>query len=325
MNHIVKQGLYISKFKLTGYFRYREYFQLIPFPTDERLELTHHFLFILQIVENVDRLREQAPSEKRDTEAALRRYSIEERTVFQLLKFFLREDLCGYDNSESFFHYYDGNEFINRWGKRGYWGKFEWKVDALSDISAMTRCATAKIDTYYHREYPDLFEQQLIFPENLSALLDEYFMLSAHTQKTFMTAINLFNQSMDLWDSNPSIAMVCMTSSVESLFPVMTEQEKELAKCKKCNQVDYKPTAKFRKFLKDFGDKSRKYEKLRERIYEFRSRFLHAGELLKHELYGFEEKEFPFKDEHFRRTARNFIRICIINWLIEQPKINRNP
>lgn len=100
MSSIVKQSLYISKFELTGYFNYRNYFQLLPFPVKGQSDSQGHSIILMQIVEDTERLREQADPDYRDTPIALMRHSIEERMIFQLLKFFLREDLCNYGGSK---------------------------------------------------------------------------------------------------------------------------------------------------------------------------------------------------------------------------------
>ena len=68
---------------------------------------------------------------------------------------------------------------------------------------------------------------------------------------------------------------------------------------------------------KNVINKSKVFDKFRERIYSIRSNFVHAGEVLEHEIFGSEESGFPYEVEHFRSAARNFIKISIINWLVE--------
>lgn len=316
METIVKQSILISRFQLTGYFRYHDYFQLLPYTVKETEYQDQHSVVLLQLVESVERLRAQASPVKRDTPLALQIFSIEEKTVINLLKFFLREDICGYTNSQKkWFYYFDGKENVNHWGKEGYSGEFPRNVEALSDISAMQPCAVSDSNKYYNRKYHTGTE--LTLPDNLSGLFDCYYSLPDSSQEVFLKAIYLFNQSMDLWDTYPSAAFVCMTSAVEALIPQLPQKEIEKSKCSECGTAQYSPTRNFRKFLKQYGDKSKVFDKFRERIYSIRSNFVHAGEVLEHEIFGSEESGFPYEVEHFRSAARNFIKISIINWLVE--------
>ncbi len=202
-----------------------------------------------------------------------------------------------------------------QWGQQGYFYKgFQSNID---DFTSPKVASIKQIDpNEYFNRYGRSTDQEYDLPNNIGNLFDVYYSLEEEAKKSFLCSSSLFDQGVEMWSEHPSLSFAAMVSSLETLVHFDNRKEK-IERCKECGQGIYGVVKTFRDFFNKYGSPSPEFRKYALKVYKYRSKILHRGELFLGEVYPRRFGSFDgFEDDELRRSIIRTCRICLINWLL---------
>lgn len=323
MSDLFRQAVVLTRLPVTGWYRYRGLFQILP-PKDDftkpKAMVGHHpliFQWKYQAPQSVEKEpgQPEMPQWVHENDAS----GAKAREIFLVLGVFLNSRLFEYQGKQSWFLPLDESHRGSMeplWGQEFYTVKdFSSSIDDLSDVDDIGEIARVESNTYFNR-YAETFDAVFDIPEDLDFLLDAYFGLDTNQRERFLSACALFEKGSELWGSHPSLSFIAFVSSLETLINLEHEDE-EVKKCGECGQDRYRVTKKFRDFFAKYGSDSLEFKKYSMKIYQYRSKVVHTGELFVGEViperFGSHDRIF---DDDFRRSVTRTVRICIANWIL---------
>lgn len=158
-------------------------------------------------------------------------------------------------------------------------------------------------------------ERVLEIPANLENLLDRFFSSSAIDQDRFLRACFWFNHARIASPYSDSAAFMALIVAIESLMP----SDKPASECPICKR----PTGRGAKtrlveFLDELAPATPKFQDARAALYyAFRSRLSHGGELLFVDRTGYPTGLTPeaIKERNLRSEVWQLVKIILVNWL----------
>ena len=241
---------------------------------------------------------------------------IENKIVFELIN--LLSTITNFrfyhlSNKGSWFLPYNHNERISVWGQESYFPK---KIGESKRV-------LKKVDIIPYNEYYNNYAQRLgtgsiNVPDIIESILNKYFSFGSEEKEVFQRVCYLFSTALALKDQRVShtFSMTSLVSCIETLVAFQHRNEK-VEKCLECGQLRFSVIRKFKDFMIKYGSKQAEFKKYVDKIYAFRSKALHEGELMTTDKSGSLELMDSVEIEHFIRT----VRICVINWLIRQKSL----
>ena len=201
------------------------------------------------------------------------------------------------------------------WGQQTYYYKdFEEKINSFSDAK-LDQITTIDPNEYFNRDGRPT-DQKFDLPNNINALFEKYFSLDEKTKKAFLSSASLLSQGIKLWSEHPSLSFASLVSSLETLMS-FDHKGLKVETCKNCKQKSYSVTEKFRDFFGKYGSPTPEFRKYASKIYRYRSKILHSGELFLGEIsprrFGSDD---GLNDDDMRRNMIQICRICLTNWLL---------
>lgn len=201
---------------------------------------------------------------------------------------------------------------VSEWRQEFYLDHgFDQDIEQFTNIP-IAHIPKIDINLYYNNRRPN--NEALNLPENITALLDGYFNLQDDAKRSFLTSCSLMEQGMKLWAEHMSLSITAFVSAIETLI-AFDHKDDKVEKCDSCGQEKYKVTQKFTDFYAKYGSDTPEFKKYATKIYQFRSKILHKGELCIGERVPWDWIKFH-KENEFRRNINQTCRICMINWLI---------
>lgn len=317
-----RRSVLLTDVPINGFFRFRDDFQILPI--EERAPkpsyvMCHHPLTIEYKIE-IDETPRTFPDGREMPQWIVNNDDAAKKLneLLLLLTTFSSYRVFMYQNSQSWFLPMEGikeQQWESVWGQQTYSFKdFISKTDSLSNLNQ------SKIDTINPNEYFNRYgrpiDQKFDLPENIDILFTKYFNLDEDTQKAFLSSASLLSQGLKLWSEHPSLSFAAIVSSLETLIS-FDYKDIEVEKCKECGQERYRVVKKFRDFFGKYGSKSPEFKKYALKIYKYRSKILHSGELFLGEVFP---RRFgsldSLEDDELRRSIIRTCRICLINWLM---------
>lgn len=323
MTDLYRQAIVLSTLPVTGWYRYKDIFQIIP-PTDavKRPSITsaHHPLIF--------QWRYPASKEQRTISGNFevpqwlldKENSAEKaRELLLALGVFLTARIFEYRGKQSWFVDLEnaGSETLEpKWGQELYTAQnFQSPIESLSSVVEIQKIEEIESNQYFNRRF---IEYDAVFdvPQNLNFLLDRFFNLSANDKNSFLSSCALFEQGMEVWSTSPSLSFVGFVSCLETLINA-EHKDAAVEKCSECGQDRHRVTKKFRDFFLAYGDDSQEFKKYAMKIYKYRSKVVHTGELFNGEVipekFGSDGR---IHDNDFRRGVIRTCRICMVNWML---------
>ena len=241
------------------------------------------------------------------------------------------------------FFEYDGEQFwfVTRRDpgdppENAVWGQTLYRPPGLNarteefSSPSTDRAPTVPEDRYYKAGRDELVagrEYQIKLPYILDDLLNVYFGLDAVIKQAFYAACHLWSQSESLRDKAPSLSLIAASSAIETLVDsegpnpgkpcLVCGAPVSIETCLVCGMPRYYLASRFKKFIIEHGGPG--LGRFADRLYGFRSKVSHAGELLRVELFdsgfqtGGKDEQMLFRIDVLRVTHR-----AIIRWLIAQ-------
>jgi len=199
------------------------------------------------------------------------------------------------------------NEQTSHWTMRGY--VYPNLADDLK-ISKFTDCkeyyeASDDLMTYFTVNSNIDNNQEIKIPPSLDTVIDRYYLLKDEERDVVRQCMGLLYEGVDLFDTNRSVSLLSIVSSIEG----MAKQDWEkYGKGKK-----KRPTDRFLRYLKTYvagksEDKFRKY-------YEKRCEITHDGSLFLSDLDLYGDIQKQDADWHFRFEVLQAARMALYNWL----------
>lgn len=323
-----RKVLALSNIPVKGSFRYKDYFQVLPADADApapQAVMSHH-PFVIEFCFTVDETHREHPDG-----SSVPQWVINNDDAYKTLKEILLL-LTAFSNDRVFTYSHNQSWFIPmgtkgeeptekkvQWGQEGYfYDKFNSDIEKLSETE-IESVALIDANEFFNR-YGRRTDQEFDLPQNIIELLDTFFSLGEDERHYFLSACTLFSQGITIWSEHPSLSFAAFVSSIETLIAADYKDEKT-ERCSECGQERYRVINKFREFFGKYGSPTPEFRKYAVKVYKYRSKILHRGELFLGEVvprrFGSME---GFEDDELRRSIIRTCRICFINWLHNQNK-----
>lgn len=323
MTDLYRQAIVLSAQPVTGWYRYKDIFQIIPAADTVKrppARRAHHPLIFQwrYVASKEPRILYgdfDVPQWLLDKESSAEKA----RELLLALGVFLTNRIFEYRGKQSWFVNLEnsGLEALQpQWGQELYTTyDFKSPIESLSSVVEIQKIDEIESNHYFNR---DFVYHDAVFdvPQNLNLLLDCFFSLPVDDKNAFLSSCALFEQGMDVWSISPSLSFVGFVSCLETLVNA-EYRNVEVEKCSVCRQDRYRVSKKFLDFFLKYGDDSKEFRKYAMKIYKYRSKVVHTGELFNGEVmpekFGSDER---IDENDFRRSVIRTCRICMINWML---------
>jgi hypothetical protein len=332
----IRQEYALSEAKVSGFFRYRDIFQLLPAPKEApSLDsiIGHHpclleFSYAVRDVAET-RLNPSVPHIEStiDYDDSQKR----RREVLLLLSTFCTSRVFQYSRSaigsQSWFAPLGpGTDGLGKlyWGAQTYIQGLDRVVQGFSSASVPGIPLLEK-NRYFGLDLPGVFvvgqsPEVLTMPDNVSALFDCFYSLGEEAGRVFLSSCFLLQKGLELDQSAPSLAFAACVSAIETLSS-FDHREDEIVRCHnpECRQEIYHATRRFRELIERVNKNSpQEVGKFANEVYKRRSKILHRGQLTFGEIdpWTIENSIEALSESRVRKEAARFFRISLINWLV---------
>lgn len=322
MNDTFRSFIMLTNAKVTGKYKYRDKFQILPapdhFPQAPYSEAHHPCLLEVKYNFTPDPNKKRHETidipdweQRKDHELKIIH---EIKTLFFVFSF--SKFIDAHDNHGWTIGTEDSNAMESEWRQITYCVR-----EHHHKISDFTESALSKIDEINTQKFytfggryagtdfsiPDIFEK----------ILDSYYSLGQDDRIALLKSATLFSNAIKIFPISPSISFACFVSSIESLVNHINKDVK-IKNCKECNTPRYSVTRKFIDFLQRYTSDSSEFINFYKDSYSKRSKILHAGELFlgEHEPINLDERDW--KSHHMTFGIERICRIAITNWLLEK-------
>jgi hypothetical protein len=202
-----------------------------------------------------------------------------------------------------------------QWGQAAYFVSDHRGVIESFTESTVPRVPDAESRAYFNA-YGHPVDQVLVFPNVISELLDAAYEISEDARFALLSACSLLDQGLALWHAHPSLSFASCVSALESLIAFEHKDEKNEV-CQSCGQERFRVMKKFQEFFGKYGSPSPEFKRYAQKVYQYRSRILHRGELFLGEVIPHKFGAVDaFADRDLHRNLIRTCRICIVNWAI---------
>jgi hypothetical protein len=304
-----------SSVPVTGWWRYRDRFQILPVPAGAPTlsQLVGDHPFILEVS------YPGAP----DWPVDAKRARTATREVNRLLAGLLLDvdDRTGHFSRSEWVYVPVETEgaplrLDTRFAQLGYALEgLQVKRPNFSDASGDYPSITHLPDSDYYGRRGIAVDDTLALPRSIEVLLDRYFAADPATQERVQRWCHWLNHSRQVWALSASASHIAVIQAVEALMPAPTSG----TRCECCGLIQGAgPTQRFAEFLDEFAPGPEQAEGRKE-LYALRSALSHGGKLLSGELAGAAFSDFTPKTWEERSKldlAHRLARIVGVNWLM---------
>lgn len=318
-----RRTIVLTTVPVTGYFKFDKKFQILPIEekAPKVAYLRCHHPLIIEYSFEIDETPQTLINGENIDQWVINNDTSSQilKELLLLLSTFSFYHVFMYNNAKSWFipHCNSAKNKEIIWGQQAYYYEnFNSEITKFSEIN-YPHIKKISSNDYFNRLglFPD---QEFDLPNNIDQLFAQYYQLSAQAKKAFLSSASLLTQGLKLWTEHPSLSFTAFVSSLETLISYEHRKIK-IEKCQACGQDKYGVVNKFRDFFLKYGSSNPIFKKYALKIYKYRSKIVHSGELLLGEisllkfgsLDGLEENELR---ENLFLTCR----ICLINWLMTQ-------
>lgn len=331
MSLIHRKRLVMSKIPVAHSYRYKDLFQISPPPEGAPLPraMIGHYPFVLEFVFD-------SPDEERSDPngRVLPKYigknevaSQTTKEIMLILTALTTNTFFQYSSRQSWFlPTGTRDQEIPMTDKASVWGQEMYSLhgygvpdDALDgdEFFQATEETIPLIDpnTYFNR-FGRGVEDTLDLPDSITDSLDKYYQMNEEAKKAFLSSCSLFTQGQQLWGDHQSLSFASVVSALETLIH-FDHKEDEVETCATCGQNRHRVLAKFKEFLQTYGSRDPKFKKFAEKVYKYRSKILHQGELFLGEIEPIRFASFDgMEDRDLHRMLNSTCRICMNNWIV---------
>lgn len=311
----------LTNAKVTGKYKYKDVFQLLPapnhFPHAPCTEAHHPCLLEIKYDFTPDSSKRM--DDQTEFPEWLQRRNHEEKLIHEITSLFGIFSLSKFitiQNSHSWtIPTTDDFAIESEWRQLSYCVK-----EHQQRISEFTHFKAPQINEI---NTTDLYKFGLKFlgsnfsiPDLFGKILDAYYNLDQNEKNAILRSATLFNNAIRIKPISRSISFACFVSSIESLID-HTHKEIKIEKCRECNAPRYAVTKKFTEFLEKYSSDTAELIKFYKKVYGKRSEILHAGALFQGEHIPKDWDESDWEAHHMNFGIERICRIAITNWILE--------
>jgi len=321
MTETFKSFIMLTNANVTGKYRYRDKFQILPAPDDfpraPCLEAHHPCLLELKYNFTPDpnkiSLDKEVPDwiQRQDYETKLIHEIARLFDVFSFSKFVFTQN-----NHSWTIRTDDDIAVAPEWRQLSYFvngHKHEISEFTNSPVDQIEQIQTAKFYNFGARYTGSDFS----IPDLLSNIFDAYYSLESDDKNAFLRSAALFNNAIRIKSISASISFACFVSSIETLVDYHHKGVK-IEKCKECSTPRYSVTRKFTDFLTQYSSESAELIRFYKQSYSQRSKILHAGALFTGEHIPVEWAESDWEAYHMNSGIERVCRVAFANWILER-------
>ena len=326
MADLYRQAIVLSSLPVKGWYRYRDVFQILPpnknLKNPHVVSAHHPFIFQWKYPESTEPRSKSpdfdVPKWVRDKDNAAEKA----REILLILGVFLNNRIFEYRGRQGWFIDLEDEAPRNsepRWGQEAYFARgFDANIEGFDDVEELSEVEEVATSEYLNRRFIT-YDAAFEVPKDLGFLLSSYFSLSQENKSSFLSSCALFEQAIDAWGAYPSLSFVGFVSCLETLINADHKGVK-VERCGECGQERHRVAQKFREFFLKYGNDSQEFKRYAMKIYRYRSKVVHTGELFSGEVMplDFDSHESIINDDEFRRSVIRTCRICMVNWLISR-------
>jgi hypothetical protein len=304
----VGRQVFFSRPEVTGWWRYRDMFQLVPAPADAPrpgfVMAMHPFVVEIAYPATDDHLIRLVRERQRFWELGL------------LLELLLHGSTHVLGDRKPHHWVLDGSDegIVTKYLNEGYGlDGFTFITDSFSDMSEIHSMQEIPDDEYYAARGISV-DQKMAVPELMEAALDRYFDLAEPERERFLRACYWLQHASQVWDISHTSHYVALINAVEALLP-STESDP----CPVCGKDQSKgPTAKFADFLDAYAP-AKEFDPPRRELYRVRSKITHGHALLLSDTprhWGVLE---PAEFAEYERSGntKKVVQVALLNWLLQ--------
>ncbi len=305
--------------KISGYFKYKDLFQIFPVPDSSPKPdvaiADHPFVFEVKFKKSPD----FTINNSRKMEKAI----IYSRLLNQLVNQHIWLGNRYGQFAWAYINVEDVANLTSKWVQLGYIPKgLEDNGGRFSSLDALKPIEREEFNKYYSSMGRSTADFKL--PDNLEASLDKAFSLGSSKWKKFFMACSWYAQHPFTWQESHSSAFIELVTALECLA-----QDKDVCKCcnqpllenedicKCCGQPRYRVTKHFQQFLKEYVPSIDHYPLAKKTIYQIRSQLAHGMDLLQADLEPWHFMMDARQDDQRKLQSDLYFitRTAIYNWL----------
>jgi hypothetical protein len=307
-----------SSVPTTGFWRYRDLFQVFPMPPEApRPPYVFGGVHPLMLEVAYDGSHIDSVDEYRGAVAT--------REVNRLLSGVLRgtEDRLGHFARSDWFVVPETDDdgidrLVSDFGQVGYFlgGEHATRGVAFGGVAddAPKLELSTKDEYYARRGISD--SDVLVLPESFEASLDRYFGLRPSEQDKALRWCHWLNHARQVAPLSPSASAIAAVQAVEAVLPPAPVT----GRCENCERsISPSVRQRFRHFLEAYSP-GEANAAARDQLYELRSKLTHGGTLLTGELRHIAFRDFVPRSWDEREVAEQSLmlaRIAGVNWLLD--------
>lgn len=313
--------LFSTGLKITGSFKYKESFQILPMPLDApniNYIIGDH-PFLLQYKYN--------SSQNSFVDVSRRKFT--EISICQKLNLLTR----GHIKHESLFSKniwvldktLESGKLVSKNAQEGYyWPDHKPWLEAFQSINELNPFELVEPSEYY--EYHGFKSQKnycLLLPKNIAESLEKIEALSKKERMKFDLACCWFYHSRELWHDSQSSSFVALVTALESLFDKVDKCPackspivENLEKCDVCNQPMFRITKTLKEFLSTYVPFIEKMQREKKMIYKIRSDLAHGSSMFSRDIEpGLSMSPIQQDQSQIHRNVYFIVLTAIYNWL----------
>lgn len=304
--------------RVTGHFRYKDFFQIIPVPESAPMPNVgfRDFPFLIQF--------KYTKSSNMTIDYSRRRQKAVIYTRLLNLLFNPRVRLMR--NSGQAYWTLDmdtaTNKMSSSYRQEGY--TFEG-LSLVPDGFAGTPEIDVMEKVPFQKNYTSIgvTSDPLKIPDNIEQSLDRIFSLSPQDYDRFFRACTWYEKGQEIWDDSASSSFVALVSAIETLIGEKTvcntcKQDilEGLLFCDECTQPRYQVTKHFKEFLIQYVSDLDTMPKEAAILYSTRSSLAHGAKLFQQDLKPWSFMNPVQQNEgHIQGNLFHITGIAIYNWL----------
>ena len=318
------------KTKLTGYFRYRDEFQIYPadFAGMPKSSIQEHHPIVLEYVIHENEII--VPNTEKDELTDLRTLTASTLTkqdkIISLLTlftnhYFFRVKGSGfwglpilYDNPGK-----EANSWSSKWNMAMFhWPEYpeQFKIDNFTILSLPKVESLEHFRYYYNPNFDSYYSDKAItFPNTIFSGLDSYHSKNEETKTMLNSAISFIYSAMQMKEDEKTMSIIASFTAIETMVNWENKDFKPEV-CKDCGQLKFKVSQKYRDYLLKYIGNSDNNRKKFNAFYKLRSEIIHTGTRLKTEdLYVDLPREAKDKEFINHMEVLQMSKLAIIHWL----------
>lgn len=335
-----ERAIVFTKVPLTGYYRYRNVFQIFPaaFTNMPDNPYKNHYPNILEywFTEDEKIIVETGLEELRELKTLTATTITKQDKIISLLNSFTNNRFFKYDSFEGVWAIpvlfnektkeisEEVNSLSAQWCHEGF------HFPTLPPQLQITEFSELKFDevpmvrhNMFYVYYPNLdldSSHPILFPQSMDLILDSYFSLDKEVLPIVDAAIGYNATAIELIFRKRTMALLASFTAMETMVN-LEYRETEKENCEACGQMRFSVAKKFREYLLKYIGESTANKKKFNSYYSLRSKIVHTGMRLKAEVLFSEFPKAELEDEYITRIEiLQTGKLAIANWLIANSK-----